>query len=247
MLGTLLLVLSACASGTTETASATSESSTSAATATTPAATTPPEQVTTVNDPAAEPATDPESSVPESSVPESSVHCVTIADFESDAANEQWIVVNDGVMGGLSFGDRTFADGAMVFSGTINTDGGGFSSLRLPLSQGLIEDTDQVVIRARADARSYMVTFDDSLPNRNQRVSFRAPIEFVNPGEWETVTVQFADLFPAAFGTPVESEPFRNDLATRIGIMLGDGLDGEFKLEVDTIEVCASGAEVTDD
>ena len=175
---------------------------------------------------------------PPEAEPAPTLQCEPITDFESAEANEQWVVVNDGVMGGRSSGDRAFTDTTMVFSGAINTNGGGFSSLRLPLGPGVLAGHDRIVFRARADARSYMVTFDDSSPGRNRRVSFRAPIEFETTGEWETVSVAFADLFPAAFGTPVIDDPFRPDLATRMGIMLSDGIDGEFTLEIDTIEVC---------
>ena len=43
---------------------------------------------------------------------------------------EEWVVVNDGVMGGLSEG-RVDADaGYLVFNGTLNTRGGGFASVR---------------------------------------------------------------------------------------------------------------------
>ncbi len=66
------------------------------------------------------------------------------------------------------------------------------------------------------------------------------PINFTKVDQWETVSVAFDDLFPAVFGNPVIDEPFRKDLATRMGIMLSDGFDGSFSLEVDSIEVCSA-------
>ena len=164
--------------------------------------------------------------------------CETLSDFESPEFVESWAVVNDNVMGGRSLGDRTFDEGTMVFAGEINTDGGGFSSLRLPLDQGEVASATHVRFTARSDGRNYMVTFDDALPERNRRVSFRAPIEFEAPGEWETVDVDLNELYPAVFGNPIVDEPFRRDLATRVGIMLSDGLDGPFRLELDSIAFC---------
>jgi len=164
---------------------------------------------------------------------------VTIADFSTDEGNEQWLVVNDNVMGGRSLGDRSFADDTMIFSGSINTDGGGFSSLRLMIDPGVLAAADRVRVRARTDGRNYMLTFDDALEGRNRRVSFRAPMVFESTGEWETVTVRFTDLYPAVFGQRVDDVAFRPDLATRIGIMQSDGIDGEFQLEIDHIEACS--------
>jgi len=173
------------------------------------------------------------------SVPDAApILCATIADFTAAEENEQWLVVNDNVMGGRSLGDRTFTDSTMVFAGAINTNGGGFSSLRLMLAPEALADADHVQVRAKSDGRTYLMTFDDALDGRNRRVSFRAPLEFVTPGEWETVTVRFADLYPAVFGERVEAAPFRADLATRIGIMQSDGIDGDFELEVDLIQAC---------
>lgn len=175
----------------------------------------------------------------------SEFRCLTIANFESDQANAKWLVVNDDVMGGRSFGDRSFSDQTMAFTGTIDTDGGGFSSLRLPLAEGALTGFDRVLFRARSDGRSYRLTFADGLDNRNRRVSFRAPLEFTTAGAWETVTVYLDALVAEVFGQPVAADPFVPELATRIGIMLSDGVDGEFNLEVDHIQACAPASSPT--
>ena len=169
---------------------------------------------------------------------ESQRPCERLTDFESAAANDQWLVVNDNVMGGRSLGGLSFDSGVMIFEGDINTDGGGFSSLRLPREPGLLDAQAGIEMRARPDGRSYMVTFDDAVPARDRRVSHRAPLEFTTSGEWQTVSVAFADLFPAIFGRPIDDLPFRRELATRMGLMISDGLDGPFRLEVDWIDLC---------
>ncbi len=164
--------------------------------------------------------------------------CRRLTNFDSDEANQQWMVVNDDVMGGQSLGGLSFEDGALIFEGEINTDGGGFSSLRLPLEPQALNGQDRIQFRARPDERAYMVTLDDNLSSRDRRVSHRAPIEFGAPGEWQTVSVSFEDLFPAVFGQPIDDLPFRKDLATRMGLMISDGLDGPFRLEIDWIDLC---------
>lgn len=166
------------------------------------------------------------------------VPCRRLADFESDEANRRWRTVNDDVMGGRSLGGPSFAGGILVFEGSTDTDGGGFSSVRMPLEPRALVPHDRIEFRARPDPRTYLVTFDDDQPARDRRVSHRAPIEFPVVGEWQTVSVAFDDLFPAIFGRPVEELPFRKDLATRMGVMVSDGRDGPFRLEIDWIDVC---------
>ena len=164
--------------------------------------------------------------------------CRRLTGFDSDDANQLWLVVNDDVMGGKSLGRLSFEGGILIFEGEINTDGGGFSSLRLPLEPLALSSYERIEFRARPDDRSYLVTLDDDRASRDRRVSHRAPIEFGAPGEWQTVSVSFNNLFPAVFGKPIADLPFRKDLATRMGLMISDGVDGPFRLEIDWIDLC---------
>lgn len=165
-------------------------------------------------------------------------HCVRLTDFTTEADRRAWQTVNDNVMGGRSSGGPSFFDGLMVFSGETNTDGGGFSSLRLPLAENALREFDRVTFRARPDGREYMVTFDDNVSSRDRRVSHRAPLGFGPADEWQEVSVVFEDLFPAIFGRPIDDLPFDKNLAMRMGIMISDGLDGPFRLEIDWIDLC---------
>ena len=164
--------------------------------------------------------------------------CHRLTDFDDEASIGLWAVVNDDVMGGRSHGSCSIEAGTLVFEGEIDTRGGGFASVRLSLDPGILEGFGRVELRARPDDRAYLVTFDDGPSSRQRRVSHRAPIEFRSSGEWQVVTVVFSDLFPAVFGRPIDDLPFRGDLATRLGLMISDGVDGPFRLEVDWIDLC---------
>jgi NADH dehydrogenase [ubiquinone] 1 alpha subcomplex assembly factor 1 len=164
--------------------------------------------------------------------------CRRLADFDSDDANQRWLVVNDDVMGGQSLGRLSFDAGILTFEGEINTDGGGFSSLRLPPEPQALSRYHRIEFRARPDGRAYFVTFDDDRASRDRRVSHRAPIEFGAPGKWQTVSVSFNDLFPAVFGRPIDDLPFRKDLASRMGLIVSDRVDGPFRLEIGCVDIC---------
>ena len=118
--------------------------------------------------------------------------------------------------------------------------GGGFSSLRLPLEPQTLSPYDRIELRARPDDRTYMVTFDDDPASGNRRVSHRAPIEFTASGQWQTISVPFDKLSPAIFGRPIDHLPFRKHLATRMGLLISDAVDGPFRLEIDWIDLCPS-------
>jgi hypothetical protein len=174
-------------------------------------------------------------SLPRDTIP---TDCVRLTDFTSEAERQAWQTVNDNVMGGRSSGGPIFTEGLMIFSGETNTDGGGFSSLRLGLAESALGEFERVTLRARSDGREYMVTFDDNVSSRDRRVSHRAALAFESTGDWQEVSVAFGDLFPAIFGRPIDDLPFDKNLATRMGIMISDGLDGPFRLEIDWIDLC---------
>lgn len=68
---------------------------------------------------------------------------------------QSWRVQVDGVMGGLSTGDVRFTDeGAMIFAGNINLDGGGFSSV-LKRFGGLVDLHSYAGLLVRIDAAPF--------------------------------------------------------------------------------------------
>lgn len=143
-----------------------------------------------------------------------------------------WQIVNDGVMGGLSQGTRFAEDDHMVFRGVINTNGGGFSSLRRRMSAGDLAGTAGLRLKVRSDGRDYKLTFRTSERWRGRSVSYQASIPTTTPGQWSEVTVPFSDMRTSIFGRSVRAAPFDPSDVREMGIILADGIDGAFKLDV---------------
>ena len=53
-----------------------------------------------------------------------------VVDFDVVTADLDWRVVNDAVMGGRSFSQVRIVDHRLTFTGSLNTNGGGFASVR---------------------------------------------------------------------------------------------------------------------
>lgn len=158
--------------------------------------------------------------------------------FETPAETKAWRAVNDGVMGGLSSGGPSFETGNMIFEGVINTNGGGFSSVRSFVQDGALAKATSVKLRLRSDGRDYKLTFRTNVAWRGRRISFQAPIPQTKAGEWTEVTVLFSDLRGSIFGRSVRGAEFNRSEVSEMGIILADGKDGPFKLEVDWIADC---------
>jgi len=80
--------------------------------------------------------------------------CPMKIDFTSADDVRAWRAVNDGVMGGLSSGGPDYEEDAMVFKGVINTNGGGFSSLRAGARPGALSDATGMRMRGIQQRRS---------------------------------------------------------------------------------------------
>ncbi len=182
---------------------------------------------------------DPSASAPTANEP--SEHRKRLTDFDDPIANQRWRMVNDNVMGGRSLGSVSFADGVMAFTGSINTNGGGFSSVRLSLDPTVFDTTNHVYLHVRADGRGpYRLMVIDRLETRPRRILHRRdlPLDPAVPnGQWQTVAVDLDDLTPTFHGDPVNAAPLRRDLVVEVGIILNDTGDGPFRLEIDWIDL----------
>ncbi|MDG2428817.1 MAG: CIA30 family protein [Acidimicrobiales bacterium] len=161
-----------------------------------------------------------------------STNCVRLTDFQDPT----WIIVNDGVMGGRSQAQGVIEDGVLTWTGTIVTTGGGFSSIRGPVD-GEFAGATSLTLRIRNDGRRYELLVDDAFDER-ARVTHYNPIETIG-GVWQEISVPLTEMEARVFGNPVTAAPFVPGLATQVGVILADGLDGEFQFEIDWIDACS--------
>eukprot|EP00587_Corethron_hystrix_P009995 CAMPEP_0113300682 /NCGR_PEP_ID=MMETSP0010_2-20120614/2208_1 /TAXON_ID=216773 ORGANISM="Corethron hystrix, Strain 308" /NCGR_SAMPLE_ID=MMETSP0010_2 /ASSEMBLY_ACC=CAM_ASM_000155 /LENGTH=231 /DNA_ID=CAMNT_0000154143 /DNA_START=34 /DNA_END=729 /DNA_ORIENTATION=+ /assembly_acc=CAM_ASM_000155 len=105
---------------------------------------------------------------------ENEINAITGAIITGDSIHPpiplRWHRLDDGVMGGKSItthsaggkgGDK--GEEWLHFSGTINTDGGGFTSVRAPISL-IPEDTEAIAVRYRGDGKTYKVLLSNGKP-----------------------------------------------------------------------------------
>lgn len=183
---------------------------------------------------------------------------IILADFDAasphtDDHSGRWRTVNDNIMGGRSLGGGQINDGVMVFAGSTNTNGGGFSSIRARDAQFDLTGFDAITARVRADGRTYVLHIDTGLRFANGNVFYRGRFNtqpLINadgqPADpaatagkvWQTITVPLDAFVPMVRGRTVTGrvEPLDPTKVTGLGLMIDDGLDGPFRLEADWIK-----------
>lgn len=162
---------------------------------------------------------------------------MTLFDFTS-TDDADWTIENDGVMGGRSKGYVEIEDGTMRFTGTVVTQGGGFTSVRA-FQDADLSGFDGVELRVRGSGRTFEIDFFDGSQDRGRDISRRVP--FPTEAEWKTVRAAFDDIQVSVHGEPVDAPPFDPSALQSIGIYIIDGQDGPFELEVDWIRTTRDG------
>ncbi|MEM9336388.1 MAG: CIA30 family protein [Patescibacteria group bacterium] len=160
--------------------------------------------------------------------------CVVLEDF-TGTSGLRWGTVNDGVMGGLSSGTTVILDEKLIHTGTINTNGGGFSYTGTRLTEDALVGYNSLKVLLNTNGRSYDVNFNDA---RYWRINHQTPVPTTRDS-WQEVTIHFSDTIPTIFSRPVESEPFAAAAISELNFILSDGIDGPFRMEIDWIKVCS--------
>ena len=159
---------------------------------------------------------------------------ITIYDFEKNAITNDWRIVDDVVMGGESNGRFLIDDdGHGVFEGEISLkNNGGFSSVRHQFEKIVIAEKSTVLIRLKGDGKNYQFRIKDKSSN-----SYSYVTTFKTSGDWQTIEINLADLFPSFRGRKLDLPNFESDSFEEIVFLIGNGKNESFKLMLDKIEL----------
>ena len=111
----------------------------------------------------------------------------------------------------------------------VNTRGGGFSSIRsVPVALTLPNSAQGFALSIKGDGRTYVFRVETS-----EGVSYWA--EFASSEEWKIAQVPFDRFKPRRRGRWLRGPELAPAKIVSIGLMIYDGRDGEFSLQVDWI------------
>ncbi|MEQ3746138.1 MAG: CIA30 family protein [Henriciella sp.] len=164
--------------------------------------------------------------------------CTTLLEHTENETENPWNTVNDGVMGGRSEGGSFLEDDLLTFAGITNTNGGGFSSIRLSVPRGAMAGANHLKVHMKADARTYSMTIRTNAKSYGRRIAFRAPIIGAPQAKWGDGVLSFETLKASIWGRPVTDAVFDPSDVVEIGLIIYDGEDGPFEMQLKRIEAC---------
>ena len=155
-----------------------------------------------------------------------------IFDFAQDDIHKKWVVVNDNVMGGRSKGGFNFKNDKLIFSGSTNTNGGGFSSIRTTPIDFHFKDKTGLHILYKGDGRTYKL----GVRMEGKSVSYRT--NFTTGKGWQEARIPFDDMDVSWRGRPLSKaeHPLLKSKIRNIEFMIYDKKDGPFNLKVNWIK-----------
>ena len=156
-------------------------------------------------------------------------------DFGTSKGGQDWKVMNDGVMGGLSSGTASLNENSLTLKGSISlANNGGFASIRSKWGIYDLSDYSAVTIRYRSLGQVVALSFETSrMWWRPYYLLDLAPTD----NYWKTVTIpidlanQISIVQPT--GKQLSSKQLSNIL--RVGFMTHEKKESPFEFEVDFI------------
>ena len=157
-----------------------------------------------------------------------------IYDFSKDSNLSTWLVINDGVMGGVSQSSLELdADGNGLFSGAVSLDNnGGFCSVRYNFESLDVSNFKSIVLHVRGDGKRYQFRI-----RHNSRDYYSYITYFETNGDWQTVELELADMYPSFRGRKVDLPNFNKDYIEEIALLIGNKKEEKFMIEIDKISL----------
>jgi hypothetical protein len=162
------------------------------------------------------------------------INTMVIFDFTKNSNLENWQIINDNVMGGMSRSTISINEnGNAVFKGSISLENnGGFCSVRYNLEETPVTDFEKATFRIKGDGKRYQFRIK---ANRNDNHSYISYFE--TTGNWETIEIPLNEMYPVFRGRKLNMPNFSDNSIEEIAFLIGNKKEETFQLEIDKIEL----------
>jgi len=173
----------------------------------------------------------------------------SIDTMDSATKANQWRVVNDGVMGGVSnsamIPPSPNSPGFSRFAGTVRLENnGGFASVRRALPNADASAYKGVYVKCKAamkerdEKKQFLLLAKDVECSRNFGTNFKSAFTVKSADDWEVKLFPFEKCFKKGerMGRPIERGPINVKEVTELGLMILRGEEaqvGKFGLDVE--------------
>ena len=151
--------------------------------------------------------------------------------FSEQTKPNEWRVVNDGVMGGISSSSIQLTDSKHgQFSGHVSLENyGGFASIQLDITQA-IEEKKHIVLRIKGDGKNYEFRLKGFSDQPESYVH-----SFATTGDWEIIKLPINEFYPQFRGRKLNLPNFNFNTIEQLSFLIANKQEEDFTLLIDWI------------
>jgi NADH dehydrogenase [ubiquinone] 1 alpha subcomplex assembly factor 1 len=152
--------------------------------------------------------------------------------FSRNTKLNEWRIVNDGVMGGLSTsGLKLTENGHGQFYGHVSlANNGGFASVQLNSSIKIADDKKFIVLRLKGDGKNYEFRLKGEISQYESYVH-----QFATTGDWENIKLPINEFYPQFRGRKLTIPNFNFNNIEQLGFLIANKQEENFNLLIDYI------------
>jgi hypothetical protein len=152
--------------------------------------------------------------------------------FTTSTKVNEWRIVNDGVMGGISKSSLLLSDsGHGQFAGQVSlANNGGFASIQLNKTIKLRDENKFIVLRVKGDGKAYEFRLKGEISQSESYVH-----QFTTSGEWENIKLPLSEFYPQFFGRKLNRPNFNFKSIEQLSFLIANKQEEDFKLLIDWI------------
>jgi len=158
----------------------------------------------------------------------------SLIDFTEDINIDNWKIVDDGVMGGLS-SSEFFIDkaGNAIFKGTVSTDNnGGFCSVRYFFKTIEIKSNKTFSIRLKGDGKKYQFRVKSKVSDYYSYI-----YEFKTTTDWQTIQIPIIEMYASFRGRTLNIPNYDGTSLSEVAFLIGNKENESFQLMIDKIDI----------
>jgi len=155
-----------------------------------------------------------------------------IYSFTNQTKVNEWRIVNDGVMGGISKSSLVLTDaGHGQFSGHVSLENyGGFASIQLNTTIKLAKEKKFIVLRVKGDGKAYEFRLKGEISQAESYVH-----QFATTGAWENIKLPISEFYPQFRGRKLNIPNFNFKSIEQVSFLIANKQEEDFKLLIDWI------------
>ena len=139
--------------------------------------------------------------------------------FTAATKVNEWRIVNDGVMGGVSKSSLglTVLGYGQFFGHVSLANNGGFASIQLNQSIKLTDEIKYVLLRVKGDGKAYEFRLKSQLTQPESYVH-----QFITTGDWEIIKLPINDFYPQYFGRKLNRPNFNFSSIAQLSFLISN-------------------------